>query len=181
MLRIFVIKVIGTNDGVDAKEATINSCEVKDKDGKTVTTTPSGSAIVVKAVTTVNSGSAIVATKVLPVGTYSVKATVTGTDGKDVILTTSFTVEDKQAETRVSVEKNSVSASTVEEALQKAITVTYGDKTYGKVGNAKNDDIIITKVTGTSNVQGHLIQLEKIRKSQLALVRVNISRKQKQQ
>ena len=35
-----------------------------------------------------------------------------------------------------------------------AITVTYGDKTYGKVGNAKNDDIIITKVTGTSNVQG---------------------------
>ena len=83
-----VIKVIGTNDGVDAKEATINSCEVKDKDGKTVTTTPSGSAIVVKAVTTVNSGSAIVATKVLPVGTYSVKATVTGTDGKDVILIT---------------------------------------------------------------------------------------------
>ena len=149
-----VIKVIGTNDGVDATEATINSCEVKDKDGKTVTTTPSGSAIVVKAVTTVNSGSAIVATKVLPVGTYSVKATVTGTDGKDVILTTSFTVKDTQAVTRVSVEKNSVSASTVEEALQKAITVTYGDKTYGKVVNAKNDDIIITKVTGTSNVQG---------------------------
>ena len=149
-----VIKVIGTNDGVDATEATINSCEVKDKDGKTVTTTPSGSAIVVKAVTTVNSGSAIVATKVLPVGTYSVKATVTGTDGKDVILTTSFTVKDTQAVTRVSVEKNSVSASTVEEALQKAITVTYGDKTYGKAGNAKNDDIIITKVTGTSNVQG---------------------------
>ena len=149
-----VIKVIGTNDGVDATEATINSCEVKDKDGKTVTTTPSGSAIVVKAVTTVNSGSAIVATKVLPVGTYSVKATVTGTDGKDVILTTSFTVKDTQAVTRVSVEKNSVSASTVEEALQKAITVTYGDKTYGKVVNAKNDDIIITKVTGISNVQG---------------------------
>ena len=149
-----VIKVIGTNDGVDATEATINSCEVKDKDGKTVTTTPSGSAIVVKAVTTVNSGSAIVATKVLPVGTYSVKATVTGTDGKDVILTTSFTVKDTQAVTRVFVEKNSVSASTVEEALQKAITVTYGDKTYGKVVNAKNDDIIITKVTGISNVQG---------------------------
>ena len=149
-----VIKVIGTNDGVDAKEATINSCEVKDKDGKKVTTTTSGSAIVVKAVTTATSGSAIVATKVLPVGTYSVKATVTGTDGKDVILTTSFTVKDTQAVTSVSVEKNSVSASTVEEALQKAITVTYGDKTYGKVGNAKNDDIIITKVTGTSNVQG---------------------------
>ena len=146
-----VIKVIGTNDGVDAKEATINSCEVKDKDGKKVTTTTSGSAIVVKAVTTATSGSAIVATKVLPVGTYSVKATVTGTDGKDVILTTSFTVKDTQA---VTVEKNSVSASTVEEALQKAITVTYGDKTYGKAGNAKNDDIIITKVTGTSNVQG---------------------------
>ena len=149
-----VIKVIGTNDGVDANEATINSCEVKDKDGKKVTTTTSGSAIVVKAVTTATSGSAIVATKVLPVGTYSVKATVTGTDGKDVILTTSFTVKDTQAVTSVSVEKNSVSASTVEEALQKAITVTYGDKTYGKVGNAKNDDIIITKVTGTSNVQG---------------------------
>ena len=149
-----VIKVIGTNDGVDANEATINSCEVKDKDGKKVTTTTSGSAIVVKAVTTATSGSAIVATKVLPVGTYSVKATVTGTDGKDVILTTSFTVKDTQAVTSASVEKNSVSASTVEEALQKAITVTYGDKTYGKVGNAKNDDIIITKVTGTSNVQG---------------------------
>ena len=149
-----VIKVIGTNDGVDANEATINSCEVKDKDGKKVTTTTSGSAIVVKAVTTATSGSAIVATKVLPVGTYSVKATVTGTDGKDVILTTSFTVKDTQAVTSVSVEKNSVSASTVEEALQKAITVTYGDKTYGKVGNAKNDDIIITKVTDTSNVQG---------------------------
>ena len=149
-----VIKVIGTNDGVDAKEATIKSCEVKDKDGKTVTTTPSGSAIVVKAVTTANTGSAIVATKVLPVGTYSVKATVTGTDGKDVILTTSFTVKDTQAVTSVSVPKNSVSASTVEEALQKAITVTYGDKTYGKAGNAKNDDIIITKVTGISNVQG---------------------------
>ena len=149
-----VIKVIGTNDGVDAKEATINSCEVKDKDGKKVTTTPSGSAIVVKAVTTVPSGSAIVATKVLPVGTYSVKATVTGTDGKDVILTTSFTVKDTQAVTSVSVPKNSVSASTVEEALQKAITVTYGDKTYGKAENAKNDDIIITKVTGISNVQG---------------------------
>ena len=148
-----VIKVIGTNDGVDAKEATINSCEVKDKDGKKVTTTTSGSAIVVKAVTTATSGSAIVATKVLPVGKYSVKATVTGTDGKDVILTTSFTVKDTQAVTSVSVEKNSVSASTVEEALQKAITVTYGDKTYGKAGNAKNDDIIITKVTGTSNVQ----------------------------
>ena len=149
-----VIKVIGTNDGVDANEATINSCEVKDKDGKKVTTTTSGSAIVVKAVTTANTGSAIVATKVLPVGTYSVKATVTGTDGKDVILTTSFTVKDTQAVTSVSVEKNSVSASTVEEALQKAITVTYGDKTYGKAGNAKNDDIIITKVTGISNVQG---------------------------
>ena len=149
-----VIKVIGTNDGVDANEATINSCEVKDKDGKKVTTTTSGSAIVVKAVTTATSGSAIVATKVLPVGTYSVKATVTGTDGKDVILTTSFTVKDTQAVTSVSVPKNSVSASTVEEALQKAITVTYGDKTYGKAGNAKNDDIIITKVTGISNVQG---------------------------
>ena len=85
---------------------------------------------------------------------FSVKATVTGTDGKDVILTTSFTVKDTQAVTSVSVPKNSVSASTVEEALQKAITVTYGDKTYGKAGNAKNDDIIITKVTGISNVQG---------------------------
>lgn len=71
-----------------------------------------------------------------------------------VILTTSFTVKDTQAVTSVSVEKNSVSASTVEEALQKVITVTYGDKTYGKDGNAKNDDIIITKVTGTRNVQG---------------------------
>ena len=54
------------------------------------------------------------------------------------------------------MEKATVAADgkTVEDALQKAITVKYGDKTYGKAGNAKNDDIIITKVTGISNIQG---------------------------
>lgn len=93
--------------------------------------------------------------KKLAVGTYSVKAIVK-VDGKDVVLTTSFTVSDSQSATSVGVEKETVAADgkTVEDALQKAITVTYGDKTYGKAGNAKNDDIIITKVTGISNIQG---------------------------
>ncbi len=84
--------------------------------------------------------------KKLSVGTYSVKAIVK-VDGKDVVLTTSFTVSDSQSDTSAVVEKQTVAADgkTVEDALQKAITVKYGDKTYGKAGNAKNDDIIITK------------------------------------
>ena len=148
------IQVVGMKDGIDVKYETIKSISVKDAKGNAVVTTTSGSAVLVKAITTATSGSAIVADKKLATGTYSVKATITNNEGKDIELSTTFTVKDTQAVTSVSVEKNSVSASTVEEALQKAITVTYGDKTYGKAGNAKNDDIIITKVTGTSNVQG---------------------------
>ena len=153
-----VLKVIGTNNGVDATEVKADSWEVKDKDGKVVTTTPSGSAIKITAVkenSTVSGGAITALEKKLAVGTYSVKAIVK-VDGKDVVLTTSFTVSDSQSATSVGVEKQTVAADgkTVEDALQKAITVKYGDKTYGKAGNAKNDDIIITKVTGISNIQG---------------------------
>ena len=153
-----VLKVIGTNNGVDATEVKADSWEVKDKDGKQVTTTTSGSAIRIAAVgenSTVSGGAITALEKKLAVGTYSVKAIVK-VDGKDVVLTTSFTVSDSQSATSVGVEKETVAADgkTVEDALQKAITVTYGDKTYGKAGNAKNDDIIITKVTGISNIQG---------------------------
>ena len=153
-----VLKVIGTNNGVDATEVKADSWEVKDKDGKVVTTTPSGSAIKITAVkenSTVSGGAITALEKKLAVGTYSVKAIVK-VDGKDVVLTTSFTVSDSQSDTSVVVEKQTVAADgkTVEDALQKAITVKYGDKTYGKAGNAKNDDIIITKVTGISNIQG---------------------------
>ena len=153
-----VLKVIGTNNGVDATEVKADSWEVKDKDGKVVTTTPSGSAIKITAVkenSTVSGGAITVLEKKLAVGTYSVKAIVK-VDGKDVVLTTSFTVSDSQSDTSAVVEKQTVAADgkTVEDALQKAITVKYGDKTYGKAGNAKNDDIIITKVTGISNIQG---------------------------
>ena len=153
-----VLKVIGTNNGVDATEVKADSWEVKDKDGKVVTTTPSGSAIKITAVkenSTVSGGAITALEKKLAVGTYSVKAIVK-VDGKDVVLTTSFTVSDSQSDTSAVVEKQTVAADgkTVEDALQKAITVKYGDKTYGKAGNAKNDDIIITKVTGISNIQG---------------------------
>ena len=153
-----VLKVIGTNNGVDATEVKADSWEVKDKDGKQVTTTTSGSAIKIAAVgknSTVSGGAITALEKKLAVGTYSVKAIVK-VDGKDVVLTTSFTVSDSQSDTSVHVEKEIVAADgkTVADALQKAITVTYGDKTYGKAGNAKNDDIIITKVTGISNIQG---------------------------
>ena len=153
-----VLKVIGTNNGVDATEVKADSWEVKDKDGKVVTTTPSGSAIKITAVkenSTVSGGAITALEKKLAVGTYSVKAIVK-VDGKDVVLTTSFTVSDSQSATSAVVEKQTVAADgkTVEDALQKAITVKYGDKTYGKAGNAKNDDIIITKVTGISNIQG---------------------------
>ena len=158
-----VLKVIGTNNGVDAKEVKADSWEVKDKDGKVVTTTPSGSAIKITAIkitavkenSTVSGGAITALEKKLAVGTYSVKAIVK-VDGKDVVLTTSFTVSDSQSATSAGVEKETVAADgkTVADALQKAITVTYGDKTYGKAGNAKNDDIIITKVTGISNIQG---------------------------
>ena len=153
-----VLKVIGTNNGVDATEVKADSWEVKDKDGKVVTTTPSGSAIKITAVkenSTVSGGAITALEKKLAVGTYYVKAIVK-VDGKDVVLTTSFTVSDSQSDTSVGVEKQTVAADgkTVEDALQKAITVKYGDKTYGKAGNAKNDDIIITKVTGISNIQG---------------------------
>ena len=153
-----VLKVIGTNNGVDAKEVKADSWEVKDKDGKVVTTTPSGSAIKITAVeenSTVSGGAITALEKKLAVGTYSVKAIVK-VDGKDVVLTTSFTVSDSQSATSAEVEKATVAADgkTVDDALQKAITVKYGDKTYGKAGNAKNDDIIITKVTGISNIQG---------------------------
>ena len=153
-----VLKVIGTNNGVDATEVKADSWEVKDKDGKVVTTTSSGSAIKITAVkenSTVSGGAITALEKKLAVGTYSVKAIVK-VDGKDVVLTTSFTVSDSQSDTSAVVEKQTVAADgkTVEDALQKAITVKYGDKTYGKAGNAKNDDIIITKVTGISNIQG---------------------------
>ena len=153
-----VLKVIGTNNGVDATEVKADSWEVKDKDGKVVTTTPSGSAIKITAVkenSTVSGGAITALEKKLAVGTYSVKAIVK-VDGKDVVLTTSFTVSDSQSDTSADVEKQTVAADgkTVEDALQKAIIVKYGDKTYGKAGNAKNDDIIITKVTGISNIQG---------------------------
>ena len=153
-----VLKVIGTNNGVDATEVKADSWEVKDKDGKVVTTTPSGSAIKITAVkenSTVSGGAITALEKKLAVGTYSVKAIVK-VDGKDVVLTTSFTVSDSQSDTSAVVEKQTVAADgkTVADALQKAITVKYGDKTYGKAGNAKNDDIIITKVTGISNIQG---------------------------
>ena len=153
-----VLKVIGKNNGVDATEVKADSWEVKDKDGKVVTTTPSGSAIKITAVkenSTVSGGAITALEKKLAVGTYSVKAIVK-VDGKDVVLTTSFTVSDSQSDTSAVVEKQTVAADgkTVEDALQKAITVKYGDKTYGKAGNAKNDDIIITKVTGISNIQG---------------------------
>ena len=153
-----VLKVIGKNNGVDATEVKADSWEVKDKDGKVVTTTPSGSAIKITAVkenSTVSGGAITALEKKLAVGTYSVKAIVK-VDGKDVVLTTSFTVSDSQSDTSAAVEKQTVAADgkTVEDALQKAITVKYGDKTYGKAGNAKNDDIIITKVTGISNIQG---------------------------
>ena len=153
-----VLKVIGKNNGVDATEVKADSWEVKDKDGKVVTTTPSGSAIKITAVkenSTVSGGAITALEKKLAVGTYSVKAIVK-VDGKDVVLTTSFTVSDSQSDTSAGVEKQTVAADgkTVEDALQKAITVKYGDKTYGKAGNAKNDDIIITKVTGISNIQG---------------------------
>ena len=153
-----VLKVIGTNNGVDATEVKADSWEVKDKEGKVVTTTPSGSAIKITAVkenSTVSGGAITALEKKLAVGTYSVKAIVK-VDGKNVVLTTSFTVSDSQSVTSAQPEKEIVAADgkSVEDALQKAITVKYGDKTYGKVGNAKNDDIIITKVTGISNIQG---------------------------
>ena len=153
----YVYKISYKKDGKEVVAKTV-SVAVKDKDGKVVTTTPSGSAIKITAVkenSTVSGGAITALEKKLAVGTYSVKAIVK-VDGKDVVLTTSFTVSDSQSDTSAVVEKQTVAADgkTVEDALQKAITVKYGDKTYGKAGNAKNDDIIITKVTGISNIQG---------------------------
>ena len=148
------IQVVGMKDGIDVKYETIKSISVKDAKGNAVvTTTTSGSAVLVKAITTATSGSAIVADKKLATGTYSVKATITNNEGKDIELSTTFTVKDTQDKASVDVKDNTVAGATVADAVKNALTVTYGETTYSSRSDkaAADQPLVIAAVEGIKN------------------------------
>ena len=147
------IQVVGMKDGIDVKYETIKSISVKDAKGNAVVTTTSGSAVLVKAITTATSGSAIVADKKLATGTYSVKATITNNEGKDVELSTTFTVKDTQDKASVDVKDNTVAGATVADAVKNALTVTYGETTYSSRSDkaAADQPLVIAAVEGIKN------------------------------
>ena len=150
------IQVVGMKDGIDVKYETIKSISVKDAKGNAVVTTTSGSAVLVKAITTVTSGSAIVADKKLATGTYSVKATITNNEGKDIELSTTFTVKDTQDKASVDVKNNTVAGATVADAVKNALTVTYGETTYSSRSDkaAADQPLVIAAVEGIKNNSG---------------------------
>ena len=147
------IQVVGMKDGIDVKYETIKSISVKDAKGNAVVTTTSGSAVLVKAITTATSGSAIVADKKLAIGTYSVKATITNNEGKDIELSTTFTVKDTQDKASVDVKDNTVAGATVADAVKNALTVTYGETTYSSRSDkaAADQPLVIAAVEGIKN------------------------------
>ena len=147
------IQVVGMKDGIDVKYETIKSISVKDAKGNAVVTTTSGSAVLVKAITTATSGSAIVADKKLATGTYSVKATITNNEGKDIELSTTFTVKDTQDKASVDVKDNTVPGATVADAVKNALTVTYGETTYSSRSDkaAADQPLVIAAVEGIKN------------------------------
>ena len=148
------IQVVGMKDGIDVKYETIKSISVKDAKGNAVVTTKSGSAMLVNAITTTTtSGSAIVADKKLATGTYSVKATITNNEGKDVELSTTFTVKDTQDKVSFDVKDNTVAGATVADAVKNALTVTYGETTYSSRSDkaAADQPLVIAAVEGIKN------------------------------
>ena len=147
------IQVVGMKDGIDVKYEAIKSISVKDAKGNAVVTTTSGSAVLVKAITTATSGSAIVADKKLATGTYSVKATITNNEGKDIELSTTFTVKDTQDKASVDVKDNTVAGATVADAVKNALTVTYGETTYSSRSDkaAADQPLVIAAVEGIKN------------------------------
>ena len=147
------IQVVGMKDGIDVKYETIKSISVKDAKGNAVVTTTSGPAVLVKAITTATSGSAIVADKKLATGTYSVKATITNNEGKDIELSTTFTVKDTQDKASVDVKDNTVAGATVADAVKNALTVTYGETTYSSRSDkaAADQPLVIAAVEGIKN------------------------------
>ena len=147
------IQVVGMKDGIDVKYETIKSISVKDAKGNAVVTTKSGSAMLVNAITTAKSGSAIVADKKLATGTYSVKATITNNEGKDIELSTTFTVKDTQDKASVDVKDNTVAGATVADAVKNALTVTYGETTYSSRSDkaAADQPLVIAAVEGIKN------------------------------
>ena len=147
------IQVVGMKDGIDVKYETIKSISVKDAKGNAVVTTTSGSAVLVKAITTATSGSAIVADKKLATGTYSVKATITNNEGKDIELSTTFIVKDTQDKASVEVKDNTVAGATVADAVKNALTVTYGETTYSSRSDkaAADQPLVIAAVEGIKN------------------------------
>jgi hypothetical protein len=147
------IQVVGMKDGIDVKYETIKSISVKDAKENAVVTTTSGSAVLVKAITTATSGSAIVADKKLATGTYSVKATITNNEGKDIELSTTFTVKDTQDKASVDVKDNTVAGATVADAVKNALTVTYGETTYSSRSDkaAADQPLVIAAVEGIKN------------------------------
>ena len=147
------IQVVGMKDGIDVKYETIKSISVKDAKGNAVVTTTSGSAVLVKAITTATSGSAIVADKKLATGTYSVKATITNNEGKDIELSTTFIVKDTQDKASVDVKDNTVAGATVADAVKNALTVTYGETTYSSRSDkaAADQPLVIATVEGIKN------------------------------
>jgi len=133
------IQVVGMKDGIDVKYETIKSISVKDAKGNDVVTT--------------TSGSAIVADKKLATGTYSVKATITNNEGKDIELSTTFTVKDTQDKASVDVKDNTVAGATVADAVKNALTVTYGETTYSSRSDkaAADQPLVIAAVEGIKN------------------------------
>lgn len=104
--------------------------------------------MLVNAITTAKSGSAIVADKKLATGTYSVKATITNNEGKDVELSTTFTVKDTQDKVSFDVKDNTVAG-----AVKNALTVTYGETTYSSRSDkaAVDQPLVIAAVEGIKN------------------------------
>lgn len=109
--------------------------------------------MLVNAITTAKSGSAIVADKKLATGTYSVKATITNNEGKDVELSTTFTVKDTQDKVSFDVKDNTVAGATVADAVKNALTVTYGETTYSSRSDkaAVDQPLVIAAVEGIKN------------------------------
>ena len=129
-------------------------------DGNAVDTYATGTTLNIALVSVSGSGKA---TKNLAAGTYYVTAEKT-IASKKVSITSSFTVTDTQTKASASVKENLVTATTVQGALEAALSVSYGDDVYcnrtDKPDGAKQLTIVKaegqlnngTKITDASSV-----------------------------
>ena len=118
-------------------------------DGNAVDTYVTGTTLNIALVSVSGSGKA---TKNLAAGTYYVTAEKT-IASKKVSITSSFTVTDTQTKASASVKENLVTATTVEAALEAALSVSYGDDVYCNRADKPNGakPLTIVKAEGQLN------------------------------